>query len=108
MAATAREQALDRVAEDVSACTICPRLLAWREAVAADPPKRFKGEDYWARGVPAFGDPGASIALVGLAPAAHGANRTGRMWLAIAPATGSTQRLVSCRARGEPDDLCQP
>ncbi len=80
MAATAREQALDRVAEDVSACTICPRLVAWREAAAADPPKRFKGEDYWARGVPAFGDPGASIALVGLAPAAHGANRTGRMF----------------------------
>jgi len=80
MAAKARAQALDGVAADISACTICPRLVAWREEAAADPPKRFRGEDYWARGVPALGDPGASIALIGLAPAAHGANRTGRMF----------------------------
>ena len=61
-------------------CRKCPRLVAWREAVATDPPKRFRGDDYWARPVPGFGDPGARILLVGLAPAAHGANRTGRMF----------------------------
>jgi uracil-DNA glycosylase family 4 len=61
-------------------CRRCPRLVAWREEVAAEPPKRFRGERYWARPLPGFGDPGAHILLVGLAPAAHGANRTGRMF----------------------------
>ena len=65
---------------EVTACTACPRLVAWREACAADPPRRFRGEDYWARPLPGFGDPAATIAVVGLAPAAHGANRTGRMF----------------------------
>ncbi len=59
-------------------CRRCPRLVAWREAVAADPPKRHAGETYWARPVPGFGDPDASVLVVGLAPAAHGGNRTGR------------------------------
>jgi uracil-DNA glycosylase family 4 len=54
--------------------------VAWREAVAADPPRRFQGQAYWARPLPGFGDPGAGLVLVGLAPAAHGANRTGRMF----------------------------
>jgi uracil-DNA glycosylase family 4 len=54
--------------------------VAWREAVAADPPRRFQGQAYWARPLPGFGDPGAGVVLVGLAPAAHGANRTGRMF----------------------------
>jgi uracil-DNA glycosylase family 4 len=61
-------------------CRRCPRLVAWREEVAAEPPKRFRGERYWARPLPGFGDPDARILLVGLAPAAHGANRTGRMF----------------------------
>jgi uracil-DNA glycosylase family 4 len=55
-------------------------LVAWREASAAAPPRRFQGEDYWARPVAGFGDPDARLAIVGLAPAAHGANRTGRMF----------------------------
>lgn len=63
----------------VSACSACPRLVAWRRAVAGQQ-RRFTGEAYWSRPVPAFGDPDASIAIVGLAPAAHGANRTGRMF----------------------------
>jgi len=58
----------------------CPRLVSWREASAADPPRRFRGEDYWARPVAGFGDAAARLAIVGLAPAAHGANRTGRMF----------------------------
>ena len=71
---------LGRLAERVSACTRCPRLVAWRSRAAADPPRRYRGEDYWARPVPGFGDPSARLVVVGLAPAAHGANRSGRMF----------------------------
>jgi uracil-DNA glycosylase len=71
---------LDRLAAEVHSCRLCPRLVEWREASAADPPRRFRGEAYWARPVSGFGDPRARLAIVGLAPAAHGANRTGRMF----------------------------
>jgi uracil-DNA glycosylase family 4 len=64
----------------LAACCRCPRLVAWREAAARNPPRRFAGEKYWAKPVPAFGDPAARILIVGLAPAANGANRTGRMF----------------------------
>ncbi len=70
----------DRLQEEVVSCRACPRLVAWREGVAANPPKRHRGERYWARPVPGFGDRAAPIVLVGLAPAANGANRTGRMF----------------------------
>jgi uracil-DNA glycosylase len=73
----------DRIEElngRVTSCRACPRLVEWREGVAADPPRRYRGEEYWARPVPGFGDPRARILIVGLAPAAHGANRTGRMF----------------------------
>jgi uracil-DNA glycosylase family 4 len=71
---------LDRLEREITSCRACPRLVEWRERVAADPPRRFRGEEYWARPVPGFGDPEAAIVLVGLAPAANGANRTGRMF----------------------------
>jgi uracil-DNA glycosylase family 4 len=74
---------VDRIAElnaRVISCRACPRLVEWREGVAVDPPRRYRGEEYWARPVPGFGDPDAPILIVGLAPAAHGANRTGRMF----------------------------
>ena len=61
-------------------CTRCPRLLAWREAAAANPPLRFRGEEYWGRAVPSLGQENARVLIVGLAPAANGANRTGRMF----------------------------
>ena len=64
----------------VAACRACPRLVEHREAVAAEPPRRYRGQDYWARPVPSFGDEGFRLLIVGLAPAAHGANRTGRMF----------------------------
>jgi uracil-DNA glycosylase family 4 len=64
----------------VVACRLCPRLVEWREEAAAHPPARFAGERYWARPVPGFGDPEARVLVVGLAPAAHGANRTGRLF----------------------------
>ena len=71
---------LERLAAEVHDCHRCPRLVAWREAQAAEPPRRYRGERYWARPVSGFGDPAARLAIVGLAPAAHGANRTGRMF----------------------------
>ena len=61
-------------------CRRCPRLVAWREEAARNPPRRFAGEKYWAKPVPAFGEAAARILIVGLAPAANGANRTGRMF----------------------------
>jgi uracil-DNA glycosylase len=69
---------LARLAEEIVACRRCPRLVAWREEV----PERaaFRAETYWRRPVPGFGDPDAAVVVVGLAPAAHGANRTGRMF----------------------------
>ncbi len=66
--------------ERVASCLLCPRLVAWREEAAANPPKRFRGEEYWARPMRGFGDPGARVVVVGLAPAAHGGNRTGRIF----------------------------
>jgi len=71
---------IEEVSARVVACRRCPRLVDWREAAAADPPKRYRGERYWARPVPGFGDARARLIVVGLAPAAHGANRTGRMF----------------------------
>jgi len=61
-------------------CRRCPRLVAWREQVASERRKAFANDDYWGKPVPDFGDPAASHLIVGLAPAAHGANRTGRMF----------------------------
>ena len=61
-------------------CRRCPRLVAWREQAARNPPRRFAGETYWARPVPAFGERRARLLIVGLAPAAHGGNRTGRVF----------------------------
>jgi uracil-DNA glycosylase family 4 len=68
------------LAADVSSCRLCPRLVAWREQVAVEKRAAFRDEEYWGRGVPGFGDPDATILVLGLAPAAHGANRTGRVF----------------------------
>jgi uracil-DNA glycosylase len=71
---------LEAINREIVACTRCPRLVWWREEVARDPPPRFAGQHYWARPVPGFGDPQARVLIVGLAPAAHGGNRTGRVF----------------------------
>jgi uracil-DNA glycosylase len=76
----ARPVPLQELAAEIHACRRCPRLVEWREARAADPPRRYRGEEYWARPLDGFGDPAARVVIVGLAPAAHGANRTGRMF----------------------------
>jgi uracil-DNA glycosylase len=71
---------LSALANRIVDCRLCPRLVEWREKAAADPPRRFQGQTYWARPLPGFGDPRARVVLVGLAPAAHGGNRTGRVF----------------------------
>jgi uracil-DNA glycosylase family 4 len=68
------------LASEVSSCRRCPRLVAWRELVAVEKRAAFRDDDYWGRGVPGFGDPRAGVLVLGLAPAAHGANRTGRVF----------------------------
>jgi len=81
MAATAdRQAALARLTAEIIGCRRCPRLVEWRERVAREKVARFRNETYWGRPVPGFGDPDARILIVGLAPAAHGGNRTGRVF----------------------------
>jgi uracil-DNA glycosylase len=75
-----RARRLDRLAAEISACRACPRLVEWRETVAREKRAAFRTEEYWARPVPGWGDPNARLLLVGLAPAAHGGNRTGRVF----------------------------
>lgn len=70
----------DALQKRLSACRRCPRLVEWRERVAREKRAAFRNEEYWGRPVPAFGDATGSVLVVGLAPAAHGANRTGRMF----------------------------
>lgn len=76
----ARVDSLEQLHDDVVTCRACPRLVAWREEVGQVKRAAYRDEDYWARPVPGFGDPAAGLVVVGLAPAAHGANRTGRMF----------------------------
>ena len=75
-----QDAALKIVAEEVCACRKCPRLVKYREKVAKEKRRAFREWTYWGRGVPGFGDPHAQLFILGLAPAAHGANRTGRVF----------------------------
>ena len=76
----AQAQGLARLEREVTRCRRCPRLVEWRERVAREKRAAFAGEDYWGRPVPGFGDPAARVFVLGLAPAAHGGNRTGRVF----------------------------
>ena len=72
--------ALTEIEREVVDCVRCPRLVEWRERAAREAPRRFAGETYWARPLPGFGDAAARILVLGLAPAANGGNRTGRIF----------------------------
>lgn len=74
------EKSLDKIEQELIACRKCPRLVAWREEVARVKRKAYRDQDYWGKPVPGFGDPDARILVLGLAPGAHGSNRTGRMF----------------------------
>lgn len=99
--------ALAALAAEIVECRRCPRLVEWRERVAHEKVRRFRDEAYWGRPLPGFGDPEARILLLGLAPAAHGGNRTGRvftgdasgdfLWAALHD-VGLADRAVSQRA----------
>ncbi len=71
------DDSLERLTAEIVDCRACPRLVAWREHVAMEKVARYRDEPYWGRPVPGFGDPAARLLIVGLAPAAHGGNRTG-------------------------------
>ena len=71
---------LEALCSEVGECRRCPRLVEWREQTAKEKRASFRNDVYWGRGVPGFGDPAATVLVLGLAPAAHGANRTGRMF----------------------------
>ena len=75
-----KSDSFERLATDVHECRACDRLVEWRERVATDKRAAYRNDDYWGRGVSGFGDPTARLLVLGLAPAAHGANRTGRVF----------------------------
>jgi uracil-DNA glycosylase family 4 len=71
---------LEELNQEIVACYKCPRLVAWREEVARVKRKAYRDQEYWGKAVPGFGDPNARVLVVGLAPGAHGSNRTGRVF----------------------------
>ena len=90
-----RAQDWERLNAEIVGCRSCPRLVEWRELVGRTKRRAFDDWDYWAKPVPGFGDRGARLLIVGLAPAAHGANRTGRMFTG----GGSQETLMTAMQR---------
>lgn len=80
MPSRASSQSLTTLQDEIGACCLCPRLVDWRELVAREKVRRFADQEYWGKPVPGFGDPRARLLVIGLAPAAHGGNRTGRVF----------------------------
>ncbi len=93
---TERDHAWEQLNHDIVSCRRCPRLVAWREQVARQKRAAYRDWEYWGRPVPGFGDRHARLFIIGLAPGAHGANRTGRMF--TGDRAGQTLTAALCRA----------
>src|SRR3954470_8711610 len=109
MSAKPSNRALGALDERVIRCRHCPRLVAWREQVAREKVRRFRDWDYWGKPVPGFGPADARLLIIGLAPAAHGGNRTGRMftgdssgdWIARAMYKTGFANLAASTSKGD-------
>ena len=96
---------IERLNKTIVHCRKCPRLVRWREEVGKQPPRRYQGQAYWAKPLPGFGDPKARLLIVGLAPAAHGGNRTGRIFTGDQSGNWLYEALYKFGFANQPDSV---